>query len=73
MPRKSWRKVGEVFLSDKTTLRVEEVDSASCDGCHFYDRQKSKCNKNRGKVGVCGFNERPDKKYVIFRKLETAK
>lgn len=62
------RCIGEVFEIEGKKLKVEEVNSGSCEDCFFNDR---KCLEMV--AGECCGCYRSDDKYVIFKDITDKK
>lgn len=58
------RKIGEVFEFEGKKLKVEEVNSGSCEGCFFNDR---KCLEMV--AGECCGCYRTDDTWVIYKDI----
>ena len=68
--RKTYFEIGEDFSYGLVRLRCEEDNAPLCQGCYFENWGKASCHVNCGTVGNCSGRYRPDKKSVIFKKVE---
>lgn len=66
--KKSYFEVGEDFSYGLVRLRCEE--HKLCQGCFFENRGEVSCFAASKSVGNCSGGCRPDKKTVIFKKVE---
>ena len=69
--KKSYFEIGEEFSYGLVRLRCEEDKGSLCKGCYFKNGGKSSChNATYEEIGNCSGGARPDKKSVIFKKVE---
>lgn len=68
--KKTYFEIGEEFSYGLVRLRCEEDNAPLCQGCYFENWGKAYCHVNYGTVGDCSGRYRPDKKSVIFKKVE---
>lgn len=68
--KKTYFEIGEEFSYGLVRLRCEEDNASLCQGCYFENWGKVSCRVNYGTVGNCSGRYRPDKKSVIFKKVE---
>lgn len=68
--KKTYFEIGEDFSYGLVRLRCEEDNAPLCQGCYFENWGKASCHVNCGTVGNCSGRYRPDKKSVIFKKVE---
>lgn len=62
---------GKIFKSGNVILIVEEVDAYDCEGCIFqYNISDCKFFQKKGIIPECSFDEREDRKNIIFKEVE---
>lgn len=68
--KKSYFEIGEEFSYGLVRLRCEEDNGPLCQGCYFENHGKASCYAAYKATGNCSGGCRPDKKSVIFKKVE---